>query len=583
MIDLPINKEKPLFVDTETNQLYAKIRLVQLYQEEWVEPILVDIRDNSLVELYELIKDAWVVFHNYSYDSVCFVNDLPYGKNYDPFQKWDDTLILSRLRFWEELDSFTLGSCFKKVMGYDPYAEYEIAKSVTGRTFLTTKTRDMAKLDLTEKQLKYAALDVLHLPKLWNVVKECQNEYSYQLDKLFIRRCLSFQWNGVPVDKDEWDRLYEDCVIQIEEATKNLPQGLNVNSFKMVRAVLNSNDSSAGYIMEQAKLGNETAKWIQQKKVYLKILNYLERYNFDRIRGYYGVNSVSGRATCSGSGVKDGSDNLMQIPTKVKSLFRITEENKYFVYADFTQLELRTICAEQGDEVMGKLMREGADLHLYAASKIYHKPESQITPEERLTGKFCNFSLLYMGSVNSFRDVVIRLSSLKPPSIDECYEIINNWKKAYPGIARWHKQIGAKFKAGNLYGQTLNGRKFKSKIFTDLSGVQNQGLGAEVAKLSMHYLFKRCPNFKLLAFIHDSFLGEAESMEQAQEWSKILAESMVCAWFQTIQKGKDNTLPMPIEALVAKKWKGIEQNADYSYTCDGTYETYQKLKGFYGI
>ena len=92
-----LSKEAPLFIDTETCFLYKGIRLVQMFQKDWQEVLVMDTTSVSLREIYEEIKHAHVVFHNYAYDAACFVEDLDLNEN--PFETFDDTLLLSRIAF----------------------------------------------------------------------------------------------------------------------------------------------------------------------------------------------------------------------------------------------------------------------------------------------------------------------------------------------------------------------------------------------------------------------------------------------------------------------------------------------------
>lgn len=114
-----LNTSEPLFMDTETTRLYGGIRLVQLYQIHWELPMVFDLSLTSLQNLYGIIKDCHVVFHNISFDTACFENDL--GLETIAFRKFDDTLILAKLALFDKLESFSLDSCFELLCKTDIY------------------------------------------------------------------------------------------------------------------------------------------------------------------------------------------------------------------------------------------------------------------------------------------------------------------------------------------------------------------------------------------------------------------------------------------------------------------------------
>ena len=344
-----LDTSQPLYCDTETNQFFSKIRLVQVFQEHWDEAQLFDIRDVNLRDVYEDMKQCTTVWHNYSYDGACFCNDLGIKEN--PFPFFEDTLILSKLTLYKYLESFSLDNCLEYVHGYDVYGADEIEKKTMQKSFVSTKSKDMSKMDLTEKQLQYAANDVFYLPKLFHMVKHKTEDFVYQLDKTFLRTCLVWQQNGLPVDQKRLLQFKEDTQRAIDEQTVLLPEGLNINSPKQVRIAIGSEQSDDLGLAILGAEGNEIAKAVREKRKMVKRMNFLDRYSFDRVRGFFTPTAVSGRARCQGSSVKpyDGTDNLMQIPRELKGLFGFDEKDpRYLVYADFAQLELRTVCADSG-------------------------------------------------------------------------------------------------------------------------------------------------------------------------------------------------------------------------------------------
>jgi uracil-DNA glycosylase family 4 len=69
---------------------------------------------------------------------------------------------------------------------------------------------------------------------------------------------------------------------------------------------------------------------------------------------------------------------------------------------DLSQSEIRVLATIANDENLLQKFREGADIHLFIASKIWSKPEGQITKQERRYAKSAVFAVLYGDSPPSF-------------------------------------------------------------------------------------------------------------------------------------------------------------------------------------
>lgn len=112
----------------------------------------------------------------------------------------------------------------------------------------------------------------------------------------------------------------------------------------------------------------------------------------------------SGRFSHSGGQGLGGVDlkiNVAQLPkTKKKSrvnirkILRATEGWTWY-YADFSQVEYRTVAYISGEPILIKCYAEGGDYHAIVASVFLNIPAHLITPEQRDDGKTLNFSVVY--------------------------------------------------------------------------------------------------------------------------------------------------------------------------------------------
>ena len=558
---------KPLFLDTETNYLYKGIRLVQMYQDFWDCVLVFDIRDFELKKLYSLIKDAYVIFHNYTYDASCFVEDL--GLLQNPFKRFEDTLLLARI-YNPTQAAFSLDACFEHIYGYDVYSRFGVEKKEMQRSFLSTKTRDMSKKDLTDLQIQYACADVYFYPKFWDKLAQYTNDDNYVMDKEFISNALRWQNFGMPVNEKIRCELFESVEKEIVELTDKLPKGLNVNSPKQVKEFLNIESSSKDVMSLLAAGGNEVAELVLAKRAALKTQNFLERYNFERVLGYFAPTTISGRVRCDG-GDKPGTDNLLQIPRRLKSVFGFDEKDERFlVYCDYAQLELRSACCLTAEHNIAETFRRGVDLHTSTAVKMFGGDYESLAKDKvkRVAAKFCNFSLLYCGSAKSLQSVFLTMGGIQI-SLEQAAEYKKLWLEGYPGFGAWHNAANKQYVEGKMLSQTANGRKYNAKLFTDICGIANQSIGADAAKTALNIFLKKEPNAKVLVFIHDSITLEAENEQEARRLARVLGESMVEGWFYAIRNCPINDLPMPLEVNIGKNFGTIETDGIVAYKTEG--------------
>ena len=535
-----------LYVDVETIGLYGEIRLLQCYQSSWEKVLIFDFSKmsfESMQELKEILQRSHLVFHNGCYDLACLKLDV------DNLQ-WEDTFLAGRLHY-PHLETFSLDSMLKEALGFCPYLHNGLTKKAMQKSSFSK--------ELTAEQLLYSAIDVYYMPALAGEVCTHFEDISYTLDKLSVQYMLKFSEVGLPVNR----KTLADTKIAITESVSEFKAKyphLNPNSPKQVKDALGTESSDDKTLAELTSQGITLASDVRAWRKELKKLNFCEKFDLDRLKGHFNIATRSGRSNCS-------DENLQQIPSSLKHLF---ETEKYFVYADFSNLELRTFCAMVGERVMERMFRDDVDLHSYSAHRLFNTPLSEVTKQQRQIAKTFNFSSLYGAGVAKRLQILLANTGIALP-IDEGERLAREWLNAYPSVKDWQAQNAKKWRAG-IKGSTALGRPYIAKLYTDFGNVQIQGSGAEVAKLALHYMFKDLDTNKLCAFIHDSYTFECETMEEALLYAEKLANAMQKAWFEVSKNFVIKDLPMPVLAGIGKNWKKLQGDEDLL----GSYE----LKGY---
>lgn len=548
-----LNKEQPVMFDTETIDLYGKIRLAQFYQEGLSCPILVEYPD--VLELIRVLNECWVVCHNASYDISTIQEN--YNKTAWIPSRLDDTFYLARLHFYNK-EKFSLDECIAYTIGSNPYESLDKSKKE-----LQVDNWDAPVL--SESQKLYAAYDVYYLLDLWKEVKKMSSDFCYKLDMITLKSNLRFQRNGLPVDVDRVNAKY----IRNREEIARVGLPINPNSYKLVREYIGSDLSDDEGLARLSLEGNEKAANVRKVRGLIKENSFLTKFTKTedgKIYGKFSPSARSGRSTCR-------DQNLQQLPRSTKDCFGVGKD-KVLVYSDFSQLELRCVCSVTGDSNMEKLYREGIDIHTYTAQKLFSTDNP--TKEQRYIAKTCNFGLLYGAGSEVLIRILIKTTGVLLQH-EEAKKICWQWKNLWPDIKKW-QQRGISDWIDKKSWQTPLGRRYVANMLTDQLNIQIQGMGSEVAKLANHYMedffklksdneeYKEWGSWQC-NFIHDAYMFVLPNNQKLyKEVSVIIANSMQEAWREMSKACKIKDLPMPVEVNVGYNWGDIESDKEIIYT-----------------
>lgn len=92
--------------------------------------------------------------------------------------------------------------------------------------------------------------------------------------------------------------------------------------------------------------------------------------------------------------------NLQNIPVRtddgreIRKAF-VPDSGNLILSCDYSQIELRLIADISGDPEMIDAFIAGEDIHRATAAKIFHKPLSEVTDDERRRAKTANFGIIY--------------------------------------------------------------------------------------------------------------------------------------------------------------------------------------------
>lgn len=256
--------------------------------------------------------------------------------------------------------------------------------------------------------------------------------------------------------------------------------------------------------------------------------------------------------------LSSSNPNLQNIPIRseraagIRDVF-VAPPGSVFIDADYSQIELRLLAALSGDEAMQEAFREGVDIHLATAARIYGKSPLEVTAAERRSAKTVNFSLVY--GVSEYG-----LSQNLGLSMAETKAVIESYHAHYPRVGPWMEAQIAQAKEKG-YALTMLGRRryipelksaqFQTRKFGERAAMNApvQGSAADLIKMAMVQvaadLQKAGLKTQLILQVHDELLLEGPE-EEADAAARILREGMENAFPLVV--------PLRVEMGRGKTW-----------------------------
>lgn len=251
--------------------------------------------------------------------------------------------------------------------------------------------------------------------------------------------------------------------------------------------------------------------------------------------------------------------NLQNIPIRttlgheLRRFFIPRGEDRVFVDADYSQIELRLLAEISGDENMINAFLCGTDIHTVTASQVFGVPIDKVTPELRKRAKAVNFGIVYgIGDYSLSQDINVTKR--------EAGEYIESYMSTYPDVAAYLKNIIAegydKGYVSTMFGRRryipeLSSAKAMLKKFGERVAMNSpiQGTAADIMKLAMIGTYKALRQEGLDAVlvlqVHDELVLDVAERD-ARRAAEVLKEQM--------ESVIDSKVPLTCELSLGKTW-----------------------------
>lgn len=254
------------------------------------------------------------------------------------------------------------------------------------------------------------------------------------------------------------------------------------------------------------------------------------------------VHTTYGQAVAVTGRLASNNPNLQNIPVRtdrgreIRKAFIPRDKKHVLLSADYSQIELRIVAAISGDKNMCEAFQQGKDIHTATAARVYGVEEKEVTKEMRYKAKSVNFGIIYGQGPFGLADSL-------GISRTEAKEIIDNYKKQFPGIQQYMDDM-IRFAKDNGYVQTLIGRKRwlrdinssnqTVRSFAERNAINSpiQGTAADMIKLAMIKIHAAMKKEKMKSVmilqVHDELVFDALK-EETRELKPLVIECMQTA------------------------------------------------------
>ncbi|MBL0234051.1 MAG: DNA polymerase I [Chitinophagaceae bacterium] len=448
----------------------------------------------------------------------------------------------------------------ERYLGYEPvHIEELIGKKGKGQGTM----RDVA----IEKIKDYAAEDAditLQLKQVFvPLLKEKQVEKVFnEVENPLVKVLVDMEFEGIRVDEHFLNVYSKELEIEAKKAEESVYKQagvrFNLASPKQLGEVLFDK-----LLLDPSAKKTKTGQYQTGEDVLLKLAakghqivdDILTFRELTKLRSTYVdalpemINKRTGRvhtsyaqAVAVTGRLSSNNPNLQNIPVRtdrgkeIRKAFVPRDDKHVLLSADYSQIELRIVASISADPNMCEAFRKGTDIHTATAAKVYNIEESDVTKEMRYKAKSVNFGIIYgQGAFGLADNLGI--------SRTEAKEIIENYKKQFPGIQKYMDET-INFAREHGYVETLMGRKrwlrdinsanFTVRGFAERNAINSpiQGSAADMIKLAMQKVHaamkKQHMKSRMLLQVHDELVFDVLK-EELEELRPLVLECMQSA------------------------------------------------------
>jgi len=441
-------------------------------------------------------------------------------------------------------------------------------------------TMDKVEID---KVVKYGCGDSDVTLRLKYILEKILSEKAlenlfFNIEMPLVEVLALMEIQGVGLDVKYLKRISKEMEQELDKYKKEIYKlasvEFNINSPKQLQEVLFQRLKLP--IVRRTKTGPSTDERVlralaKRHDLPRKILKYRE---FSKLKSTYVdalpnlINPKTGRIhtsfnqTVTQTGrLSSSNPNIQNIPIKtdegrkIRRAFVSSPGDYVLLSADYSQIELRVLAHQSGDNNLIKAFNEEKDIHRFTASLVYDVDEKDVTSEMRDSAKTVNFGIIYgMSPFGLSQDLNI--------DIEEAKEFIENYFKRYPDVKAYLEDKIREAQKRKYVTTIMERRRYIPEITSADVRIRNfaertainapiQGSAADIIKLAMIKIHKDmvAMKSKMILQVHDELVFDV-SISELEKVARIVKSGM-----EDIVKLK---VPLKVNLKSGKNWLDTE-------------------------
>ncbi|MDR1784567.1 MAG: DNA polymerase I [Endomicrobium sp.] len=443
--------------------------------------------------------------------------------------------------------------------------------SYIAKEYLNFKAGDDSYLRKGTKKIKFANASIEDVAKYANSIsaasfamykifellieKKKLSSLFFDVEMPLIEILSEMEISGIKIDLSFLNRFNEEVTSKLEEIEDDIykmaDMEFNINSTKQLSHIMF--DKLNLPVIKRTKTGYSTDELVLRElssyEFPARILKYRElqklksTYIFPIMNycvcGRDRIHTVFNQSITATGRLSSTEPNLQNIPMRstygreFRKVF-VSEDNKVFLSADYSQIDLRVLAHISQDEKLMEAFKSGVDVHSATAREIFNIPKNEsVSDDLRSMAKSINFGIIYgMSPFGLSKQLNIPFS--------EAREYIDEYFKRYSGVKLWMDQVIERASREG-YVCTINGRvRFVPELRSMNVQVRNaserialntpvQGSSADIIKIAMINIYNeiKLKDYKslMLLQIHDDLLFEVP-IEELEDVILIIKSKM---------------------------------------------------------
>lgn len=270
-----------------------------------------------------------------------------------------------------------------------------------------------------------------------------------------------------------------------------------------------------------------TAITIREKKKLIETFLSVQISEDGRIYPTFRIGPSTGRLACR-------RPNLQNVPEGVCREMYVAPTGKKFVYADYSQIELRILALLAHDELLLQVFASGKDVHDANARVLFKLSSTDvITYSQRVFAKVFIYGLMYGAEVSTIVSNLQRGLKGGIASFAVVQEMSNNFFAAHPAIVKFRSKLKLDVishrRLTNVFGRPRVFFGPLANIIREAYNFPMQSAAADIVNLAMIDTDKEIPGAMILQ-IHDALIlevGEQDASGIAIRLKEILERPIV--------------------------------------------------------